>query len=296
MVLFAGLDGGASKTRVRIVDMAGALIGEGKAGPGSLTISPEFAAANALKALEQALMGSGFALADCRLVCGLAGHRQPERCAVFKDLMSDVGAIEVISDGYAALLGAHGGAAGAIVIAGTGSAGLSLDLDGKVRQIGGWGPVAGDEGGGNWLGRQAVRLALRAHDLETVSGSKPSALLEAIYKELGGKHETILAWLANADATRFGGLAPIIVQHAEHGDLVALALLNEAASEISRLIRLASYDGRLPVALIGGLADILAPRIDQALSPTSPLGCSLDGALRRASGVAPPEVYHQKAA
>lgn len=296
MSLFAGIDGGASKTRARIVDASGALIGEGNTGPGSLTISPELAAANARKALEQALMGSGFALADCRLVCGLAGHRQLERCALFKDLMSDVEAIEVISDGYAALLGAHDGAPGAIVIAGTGSAGLSLDPDGKVRQVGGWGPVAGDEGGGNWLGRQAVSHTLRAHDLETVTRSKPSALLEAIYEKLGGEHEAILAWLANADATRFGSLAPIVVQHAEHGDLVALALLNEAASEISRLIRLAGYDGRLPVALIGGLAGTLAPRLDQTLSLTSPLGCSLDGALRRASGVAPPEVYHQKAA
>lgn len=296
MSVFAGLDGGASKTRVRVVDERGALIGEGLAGPGSLTISPEAAASNARLALEQALRGSGRTLADCRLVCGLAGHRQSARRTIFEDLLSDAGNLEVISDGYAALLGAHGGSPGAIVIVGTGSVGLSLDADGNIQQVGGWGPVAGDEAGGNWLGRQVVRMALRAHDLQHATGAHPSTLLEAIYQELGGEHEAVLGWLADADATRFGSLAPIILDHDKRGDLAARTLLADAANEAGRLIRMASQDGKLPVALLGGLAPALAPRIDPALLLAEPKADCLDGALHRARGLAPPEVYRREAA
>lgn len=172
----------------------------------------------------------------------------------------------MISDGYAALLGAHGGAPGAIVIVGTGSVRLSPDAGCKIRQVGGWGPIAGDEGSGNWLGRKPVSMALRAHDHHAATARQPSPLLKAVYQTLGGEHEAILDWLANADATRFGSLAPMILDHDEKGDPVTRTLLADAASEASRLVRLAGDEGRLPVALLGGSAKALSPRIDPTLS------------------------------
>lgn len=290
--LFAGLDGGASTSRVRVIDGEGRVIGEGAAGPASLTLGAELAATHARQALQQALDGSGFDLAACRLVCGLAGHRQAGRRAAFERLLGDVGAIEVIADGYAALLGAHGGAAGAIVILGTGSVGIGTDAAGRLRQVGGWGPVAGDEGGGNWIGRHAVRAMLRALD-EAVDGRVPSPFLDAIRIALGGHHEAMLDWLADADATRFAALAPEVLHHAAAGDALAARLLDDAAIEAGRLIRLIGEDGRLPVALLGGLADALSPRLSPAIGAlTVPTAAdAMDGALLRARGLAPPEVY-----
>lgn len=294
MSLFAGLDGGASKIRARVVDASGSLIGEGLAGPGSLTISPEFAATNARSALEQALEGSRRSLGECRLVCGLAGHRQQAARSTFEDKFNDVASIEVVSDGYAALLGAHGGAPGAIVIVGTGSIGLSLDAAGTLHQVGGWGPVAGDEGSGNWLGRKAVRMALRAHDQCVSSKARPSPLLEAIYREMGGEHEAILDWLAAADATRFGALVPLILEHDRADDPVARDLLADATNQAGRLVRLASQEGKLDVALLGGLAETLSRRIDPTLTLVSPRDDAVEGALHRARGLAPPEIYAQQ--
>ena len=290
---FAGVDGGATTTRVRVIDVDGGLIGEATAGPGSLTLSPAAAAQNCRDALAQALAGSGLGLDCCRLVCGVAGHRHPARRAAFELCLQDLGGLDVISDGYAALLGAHRGSPGAIVITGTGSVGLCLGEDGLIRQVGGFGPTVGDEGGGNWLGREAVRAALKAMDDAAWGQGAMSPLAAAVIDAMGGDHEAILDWIAAADATRFAELAPLIQQHAADGDLLGVRLLDAAVSEACRLIEIAGRGGELPVSLLGGLAETLAPRLPSsvrsALRP--PAGDPLDGALLSARGLAPPEVY-----
>lgn len=290
---FAGIDGGASKTRARVVDVDGHVIGEGVAGPGSLTLSPETAAANCRRALHAALAGSGMTIASCRLVCGMAGHRHPGKRKGFEQGVAGVGSLEVISDGYAALLGAHRGAPGAIVITGTGSVALRLDADGIAHQIGGFGPVVGDEGGGNWLGREAVRAALRALDEVAAGERELSPFAAALISFMGGHHEAILDWIAAADATRFAALVPLIVHHETNGDRLAKHLLDAAAKEAGRLVRLVGRDGALPVSLLGGLSTILEPRLSTPLRAhlTEPVGDALDGALLRARDRASPEVY-----
>jgi glucosamine kinase len=293
MPLLAGLDGGASRTRVRVTDEAGRVVGQGEAGPGSLTAGAETAARNARAALEQALSATGGRLLSCILVCGLAGHRQLGRRARFERFLAGSARLEVISDGYAALLGAHGGKPGAIVVVGTGSVGLRLEGDGRCRQIGGWGPVAGDEAGGSWLGREAVRLALRAGDGGEADEDADTAFLRAVRGHIGGGHEAILDWIAAADAATFAGLVPLLLEHEAMGDEAASRLIDRAVEETERLIRLAGGKHRVPVALMGGLSDTLRPRLEEAVRNrlVDPTGDAIDGALRRARGDAPPEVY-----
>lgn len=290
---FAGLDGGATKTSARVTDREGRLIGEGYAGPGSLTLSPETAAANCRIALQQALTDSGITLASCRVVFGIAGHRQLEKRMAFEHFFADVGSFDVISDGYAALLGAHQGAPGAIVITGTGSVALGLRKDGKIRQVGGYGPIVGDEGGGNWLGRRIVRATLRAMDAATAGKATMSPLFISVVDLMGGDHEAVLDWIAEADATRFAALVPLLLRHEAEGDQLAKRLLDEAAEEAGRLIRLIGANGELPVSLCGGLADTLTPRLSSEMRARleAPAGDSMDGALLRALQVAPPEIY-----
>lgn len=290
---FAGVDGGATKTRARVTDCEGRLIGEGRAGPGSLTLSPEIAAANCRKALQQALAESGVVLSSCRVVFGVAGHRQPAKRIAFEHAFTGVGSFDVISDGYAALLGAHRGAPGAIVITGTGSVALSLREDGKIRQVGGYGPVVGDEGGGNWLGRRAVRATLRAMDAAAAGEVSMSPMFMSIVDLMGRDHEAMLDWIATADATRFAALVPLLLRYEAEGDPLAKRLLGEAAEEVGRLVRLIGANDEFPVSLCGGLADTLAPRLSSELRSRldPPAGDSIDGALLRAMQVAPSEVY-----
>lgn len=290
---FVGLDGGASKTKVLAIDVDGRPIGEGVAGPGSLTLCPKKAARNCRQAVRDALAGSGIELNSCRLVCGLAGHRQLARRLAFEQHLDDVGSLEVMSDGYAALLGAHHGEPGAIVITGTGSVGLSLGRDGQIRQVGGLGPVVGDEGSGNWMGRKAVRAALRSMDEAAADEGAVSLLSAALIDLMGGHHEAILDWIANADATRFADLVPLILHHDSEDDPSARRLLDAAGEEACRLIHLVGRHGDLPVTLLGGLAGTLVKRLPPAVRSglTPPVSGPTEGALLRARELVPTEDY-----
>ncbi len=211
----------------------------------------------------------------------------------FEQHLGDVGSLEVMSDGYAALLGAHEGQPGAIVIVGTGSVGLSLGKDGKVRQVGGFGPTIGDEGGGNWVGRKAVRAALRAMDDAAVDEGTVTPLCASLIDLMGGHYEAILDWIATADATRFAGLLPLILHHDERSDPLARDLLDTATNETCRLIHLVGRHGDLPVTLLGGLAETLIKRLPPEVRAglKRPAGDPTEGALLRALEVVPSEVY-----
>jgi N-acetylglucosamine kinase-like BadF-type ATPase len=75
-----------------------------------------------------------------------------------------IGEIQVCTDADIALYGATDGAPGLVVIAGTGSICCGINARRKRFCAGGWGPIAGDEGGGAWLARRALRAVAYAFD------------------------------------------------------------------------------------------------------------------------------------
>jgi N-acetylglucosamine kinase-like BadF-type ATPase len=58
-------------------------------------------------------------------------------------------------------------------------------------RVGGWGPYFGDEGSGFWIGREAVRAALRSIDTQT-----PTEFTQTVATSLGLKSvsEVVGAW------------------------------------------------------------------------------------------------------
>ncbi len=66
----------------------------------------------------------------------------------------------VTDDAFIALAGATAGEPGLVVIAGTGSIAFGRNAAGRTARAGGWGYLFGDEGGGFWIARQAIRAAL----------------------------------------------------------------------------------------------------------------------------------------
>ena len=69
----------------------------------------------------------------------------------------------VSNDAVTAHLGALGGEPGAVIVAGTGAIALAATPAGWARADG-WGSMLGDDGGGYWIGRRALAMALREHD------------------------------------------------------------------------------------------------------------------------------------
>ena len=107
---------------------------------------------------------------------GLAGLGRRGAEAALNEIAHPFASVVFISDGMAACLGAHGGADGAIVVAGTGSIGVGL-IGGREIRLGGYGFPISDEGSGADIGLQVIRLALRAADQR---GELPPLLEEVL--------------------------------------------------------------------------------------------------------------------
>lgn len=269
------IDGGGTGTRLRAVGEGGAALAETTSGPSSLTLGVEQAWRNVQAGLEALATTTGSGLGVGRLVCGFAGGRSPERQARFREMARPVCAdVVIVTDGFASLLGAHGGRPGVVLAVGTGVAAYALNQDGRVSSASAWGFSIGDEGSGAWIGRRAVSLLSRHLD-----GRLPdsSALFEALRPRVGGDFNTIQTWLSDANATRFATLAPVVIEAAAAGDDVATRLMDAATEELE--IAIAAVDDGGPVSLLGGLAPVFAPRLSARLAArlTPPRGNALNG-------------------
>src|SRR6266536_4697952 len=110
----------------------------------------------------ESLAAAGVASDVPAVLCvGVAGvGRDQERFVLWRELFKLELAREVVvqPDATVALYDAFGSAPGVLVIAGVGAIAYGQDAESRPVRCGGWGPLAGDEGGGAWIGRQAIGL------------------------------------------------------------------------------------------------------------------------------------------
>jgi N-acetylglucosamine kinase-like BadF-type ATPase len=263
MAFYLGLDAGGTKTTALLGDetriFARAVGGSIK----PLRVTIEQAQQNLSTLLAEISRMSGVDLRQLTASCvGTAGLRLPQTDGWMRQIISHCagGAIEVCGDEEIALDAAFPGGAGVLVIAGTGSNILGRTSKGHRLNVGGWGPMLGDQGSGYWIGHQALRAALRALDFQ-----RRSPILDRVidFWKLTELADVINVAHSGAD---FSLLAPIVVQCAEEGDAVALEvlirggrLLGEDAAEAFRQVRLLEPDEPMPgIAFIGGILDKVA--------------------------------------
>jgi glucosamine kinase len=277
-----GVDGGGTGTRVRIAHLAsgGAVeLAQGASGPSGLGLGIARAWAAIDDAIAQAFATSSSAqppLERMAIGLGLAGVHNGQWAQAFRDADPGYGALRLETDAFTTLLGAHGGEPGAIVAIGTGSVGEVLLPDGTRREVGGWGFPAGDEASGGWIGLAAIN-----HIEQVLDGRRPgSAFADAVIEACGGNRAAIQVWLGQATQTTYASLAPLVLQHA--GDPAARTILVKAGEETAAIARALDPDGRLPLALCGGLGAALREWLPPALASRAraPLGDSAQGALR----------------
>lgn len=284
------VDGGATRTRLRLHDAAGAVLGEAEAGPSSLTLGVE----QAWDSVEQGV-SAACAAADLgepralglRLVAGFAGGRSPTNRAAFRE-GDRLGCrdIVIVTDGYASLVGALGGGPGLVLAVGTGVTAYALAHDGVVLQSSGWGFPAGDEGGGAWIGHRALQAYLKKLDGRLIA---ESSMFDRITAVTGGDFDAIQAWLARARSTQYASLTPAVTEAAREGDLLAEDILAAATDELVETISAVDVLGsRDPIALLGGLAETFAPRFPWRIRhrTVAPRGSALDGLWLIAKGAA----------
>lgn len=275
-----GVDGGGTSTRARIVRADGTLVGEGKAGASGLGQGVTQAWRNIQLAIERAASAGGLEGLrpdHCMVGLGVAGANNALWLAQFLQANPGYTQLTVDSDVFTALLGAHAGRAGAVVVAGTGSIAHALYADGTRRTSGGWGFPSGDEGSGAALGLRAVNLTQHAVD----GRRAPSALTDAVLGATGATPEALLQWCCNAGQFEYATLAPLVFD-CEDRDPAATQLLREAVQAMKDLAWAVDPQGALPLAVRGSIGQRLAPRWSAALQArvVLPAGDAMDGALQ----------------
>ncbi|MBK9388072.1 MAG: hypothetical protein IPN34_24910 [Planctomycetes bacterium] len=256
-----GVDAGGSKCAAVAVDASAAERGRGIAGPGNPNgVGFEAASRELWSSCAQAIAAAGGGAIE-RVGVGFAGGGSPRaRATLARELATLLPGVPLFlcSDLECGLEGAFGGAAGILVVAGTGSSALGGDGSGRTQRAGGYGPRLGDEGSGYWIATRALALALEAPPLE---GER----LLAFFREhfaVEADLDLPSAFHRAADRpAQIAALAAPLIERSGAEPLLA-RVLDEAAAHLAELaVRCARpFELRAPrIACIGGLLGARSP-------------------------------------
>jgi N-acetylglucosamine kinase-like BadF-type ATPase len=254
---FLGIDGGGTKTDVAIVDADGAVLAR-RQGPTSN---------RAVIGLERAIDVLGTLISDAAAEAGLdlplgagwigmAGSDRPEDREAFTAALSHmVRGLRVTNDAELVLSGTPDGT-GIALIAGTGSIAYARNAAGVTGRSGGWGHIFGDEGSAFTVAVEALRAVAAAADRRGPETRLTEAMLT--FWDAGTPQQLITR--VYAPEVKKGDIAaatPQVVEAAESGDAVALAILTHAADDLAALVmslaRRIPFDAPPIVACTGGL-------------------------------------------
>jgi N-acetylglucosamine kinase-like BadF-type ATPase len=258
---FFGVDGGQSSTYALLGDGAGRVLGAGRGGPSNHVAASEGRAkftGAILDCLSAACAEAGLDAASVRFSAsclGFSGGPADKESILREILRSD--RIVVTHDALIALSGATAGEPGLIVIAGTGSIAFGRNASGRTARAGGWGYLFGDEGGGFYIARQALRAALQFEEGWGAPASLRERLLEATSAN-DINHLMHRFYTPEYPRPRVAAFAKLVDDAAESGDQTAIAILTDAAHELARLARavrdqLFSEGESVRAAYIGGV-------------------------------------------
>jgi glucosamine kinase len=202
--------------------------------------------------------------------------------------------VHVTDDADTAWAGAFLGAPGIVVMAGTGSVALGSDGE-RFARAGGHGFLLGDEGSAYWIGREAVRAALRWQERSGGSELIHRTVAEATVPDLD-----VLITQLNAnptDRSRLAALAPAITALAAPDpdpdpapDPEAQRIVRYAAEHLAALAESVRRRlGPLPVAGAGGVfhAPAIWARFADLTGATRPLAPAAVGAALLAATCSP---------
>ncbi len=222
-----GLDLGGSRSRALVLGEDARVVAEAMGGPGNLAVFGERDVARTLEQLiEQVSPHLGAGPAAC--CCGAAGAEDDVAHGQLRGILEQLlpgSRIKVVPDPVL-VLAAAGIEEGVALIAGTGSIAYGV-ARGAVVRAGGWGPRLGDEGGGYWAVRDAVREILRAHDagraldqvqlelLDRAGAANPIELMHLFHREPASSRWAALAPLALRDGVRLERAAAALADLAE---------------------------------------------------------------------------------
>ena len=251
MEYILGVDGGGTKTVVRIADLKGRTLSEVICKAGNYkSVGIENARGN----ITQGIITASSNIKDHKEIffksaCfGLSGLDSEKDGAVFRKMilikeikpLLDLNKVIFCNDSRIGLEAGSSNKNALMIICGTGSNCFGINEFGVEAKANGWDYILGDEGSGYDTGIKALRAVMRAHDKR---GAK-TILEEMILKELLLKNvEELIEWTYSKKFTsdRFASLARVVCMAAEQNDRAAINILkkqtDEALISISSVVR-----------------------------------------------------------
>jgi N-acetylglucosamine kinase-like BadF-type ATPase len=282
--LVLGGDLGGTSTRILVVGTDGRECGRGTATAGNPVSHPDGAAAALGEALGAALapVDPGRVTASVIGVAGVSALRIAPVAARFRQVWAGAGL--TCDPGWAADLEVAFAAGtpepdGAVLVAGTGATAGAVSGRRLTRTADGHGWLLGDDGSGFWLGREAVRAALRTLD----AGEPPGLLASAVFHALdatdpadgrGGeevlpardgrpadrRRDLVIQAVHSRPGVRLSALAPLVSAAYRDGDPEARSIVERAAAAlVATLGRVRSGTEATPIVLAGSLTGDASP-------------------------------------
>jgi N-acetylglucosamine kinase-like BadF-type ATPase len=304
--LVVGLDAGGTRTRAVLAAAGdGRSLGEGAAGPGNaLTVPLPQVTEHLAEAVAQAVPESarGRVVAVAGGFAGASGTspdepgRRNARTALTSALRSlgiATEAIGISSDIEAAFASAPGSPAdGLALVAGTGAVAMRISGRRCAVTVDGDGWLLGDDGSGFWIGRSAVRAALRMADgrggptalagsvgraFELPADVLPEAPGEAWSRDRREEYRRrLLPAVMAQPPIRLARLAPLVAEAVRDGDPVAEAILDQAADHLAESVRALAPRPGEPLVATGGLLGPGGPLTAPLTDRLRPLGLTAD--------------------
>jgi glucosamine kinase len=283
-LMFVGVDGGGTGTRVACSDEGGRqkTTATGPASALSLGVDNAWQVIHFLCETAFARIGLPLDWRRCVVAAGMAGAHHEEWRQRFVEQAPHVARLYVESDSWMVQYGAHGGEPGITIAIGTGSVGEALFADGRRHVVGGYGFPAGDEASGAWIGLRASRHVQHVMD----GRAEPDDFArELLFNMAVRTRDDLVRWLCEATPGRYAALAPTVFAHARHP--VSRGILKDAGGEVARMVAALDPEGSLPVALYGGVGRRLqtwlrAPLRERVIEPRAD---AVQGALQVALGL-----------
>lgn len=165
--------------------------------------------------------------------------------------------IIIENDALSVMIGTTQSTPGLILIAGTGSIAFAHNGKGKHARVGGWGHEVGDEGGGFWIGKEAIRATLRAYDRRGMKTELTHELLKHLSLE---NTEELYNWTYHPSRSidQIAALSRYVEEAAKNGDEVAKEIIERAIDELYQLLvtaatRVNIHKDEFKLILLGGI-------------------------------------------
>jgi N-acetylglucosamine kinase-like BadF-type ATPase len=279
---YLGVDAGGSKTNALVVDGQGIILGVGKSGNGNHQLNRDEADSNIRQAVFQALSSAGLETRHISYAYfGLAGADREADYQILRPMIQRIGfpRYHITCDTMIALRAGTINSFGVVLICGTGTNCAGRNPEGKELQIGGFGYLYGDKGGGGDLAIKAFGTVIRTWEgraQETSLTGKMLALFN--YPDV----ETMFHDFLDQNASRVPlSIVPELFKAANEGDQVCMDILLKQGEELGKtaqamIHRLGMQKLSFDVVLAGsvivrGTGSFLLAPIEAAVLAAAPL-------------------------